>query len=541
MAVTEMKKPDIILIEADQLTAISLGLYGNPVVKTPTLERFAQRGMLFHRAYCNYPACAPSRCSMMTGRYTSTLRNHANHMLLNPEEISIPLCLRRAGYTTALIGKNHCFMDGRHANYYPEQPAFSTESSSNIQHGISNVQGKEQGMQADAPHPAARHPTPAPNEILRAFDHLVHGDHIGVDGMDSDAELRASVQWARENCWGQQHHFGKNPYPAEKSVTYTLTSAACDYVHAMACQDKPYFLWFSIPDPHTPYQVSEPYASMYDPEQMPAPIADNLENKPERQRIAHLLDHNHERDVDHFKALRAIHYGMINQIDDNLARLFDALEAEGRLENTLIVFTADHGDAMGDHGIIQKHNFFYDSICRVPFIISQPGRIEPGSSDRLVELVDLMPTLLDLAGVPVPHGVQGQSLAPLLQGHACLDKPCIVIESGEQGEPPHLADLYDDAGNLVDKGTSFAWCAFREAWLGRGKCLRTDRWKLCVYTNGEGELYDMREDPGEISNLYGRPEYREIEQELKEQLLLWCMRNQDTIPENRTVGLTLNK
>jgi arylsulfatase A-like enzyme len=503
------ERPDIILIEADQLSAGSLGLYGNPVVRTPALEKLAGEGVLFRRAYCNYPACSPSRCSMMTGRYASTIRNHANHMLLDPEEVSLPVALKRAGYRTALIGKNHCFMDGRGVNDYPDGPASAEDA------------GEEK-----------------PDELRRVFDYVFAGDHISVQGQEADAELDAAIRWGREHCWGQQHHYGTNPHAAEKSVTHVLCREACEYVRGSG--EEPYFLWLSIPDPHTPYQVSEPYASLYDPAAVPAPIADSLEGKPERQRVAHLMDFNHERDAGHWRRLRAIHYGMINQVDDGLARLFEALEASGRRENTIVVFTSDHGDSMGDHGIIQKQNFFYDSFCRIPLIVRAPGRAVVGETrEGPVSLVDLTPTLLELAGVDAPHGVQGTSLVPALAGQAEAAPGYVVIESGEAGQPPTLADIHDEAGRLVDKGTSFAWCAFREAWLGRGRCLCDGRWKLAMYATGEGELYDLERDPDEVENLYGRASHAEVERGLKERLLEWFLKSADTIPANRTVGLTI--
>lgn len=482
--------PDILLIHCDQMSAGALGLYGNPVVKTPVLERLATSGMLFENAYCNYPACVPSRCSMMTGRYASTIRSHANFMHLESREISLPQVLREAGYATALIGKNHCFKN---------------------------------------------------EDLPRAFDRVFRGDHIGVQNQEEDPELDASIQWGKEHCWGRQHHYGVNPHPADKSITARLCAEAVDVIRRFAEDDKPWFMWLSIPDPHTPYQVSEPYASLYDPATIPPPIEDSLEGKPERQKVAWYLDDNYKHDAEHFRRLRAIHYGMINQIDDHLGRVLDALEQAGRLENTVIVFTADHGDSMGDHGIIQKHNFFYDSFCKIPFIMTGPGCGESKRFAGPVELVDLMPTLLDLAGVNIPYGVQGKTLAPVLRGEAADHKEFIVIESGEAGEPPKLSDILDAEGKPVDKGTSFAWCAFREAWLGRGKCLRDDRWKLAVYANGEGELYDLDNDPDEVNNLCGAESHREVEQTLKEKLLHWCIENTDNLPENDTVGLSINR
>ncbi|TVQ26258.1 MAG: DUF4976 domain-containing protein [Spirochaetaceae bacterium] len=505
------ERPNIILIQTDQQSWSTLSLYGNPVLDTPAIEGLADRGVVFERAYCNYPACAPSRSSMMTGRYASTIRNHANHMLIDPREQTLPSTLKRGGYQTALVGKNHAFFDAQ-ADYYRSQSDPVRE--------------------------------PGDSELHRAFDFVFQGGHVAVDDADSDPDLAAAIEHARQKSWGQQHSWSVNPYPAEKSVTHRLTTEAIRYVTDVRDPDEPFFLWFSIPDPHTPYQVSEPYASMYDPDSIPSPIADSLDGKPERQKVAHYLDHNHLHDDAHFRQLRAIHYGMIRQIDDNLARLFAALAKQGLTDNTMIVFLSDHGDAIGDHGIIQKHNFFYDSFTRVPFIVSWPGRVAPqrtapARTTELVELVDVMPTLLDAAGVDAPHGLQGESLMPFLTGATSTTKDAVFIESGEAGDPPKLSDVVDAAGNVVDRGTSFAWCAFRDAWIGRGRAIRTAKWKLCLYANGDGELYDMVKDPDEVTNRFADPTAATIRAQLTERLALWQMGKDDTIPENPTVKLSL--
>ncbi len=501
------QRPNIVLIQTDQQSWSTLRLYGNPVLATPALEALAGRGRVFECVYCNYPACAPSRSSMMTGRYASTIRNHANHMLIDPREITLPGALQRAGYRTAIIGKNHAFFNGQN-NYYPDQPE-------------GGVSGERVNM------------------LERVFDFRFHGDHIGVEGMEDDPGLKAAVEHAKAKSWGLQHQWSVNPYPAEKSITHRLTTEAVRYVSAAREDARPFFLWFSIPDPHTPYQVSEPYASMFDPATVPAPIADSLVGKPERQKVARLLDHNHLHDEAHFRRLRSIHYGMIRQIDDNLARFFRALDEAGLAENTLILFLSDHGDAMGDHGIIQKHNFFYDSFTRVPFIISWPGQIAPGRTAELVELVDVMPTLLDFAGAEIPHGVQGMSLKPFLLGQQTATKAIVAIESGEAGEPPALADCVNPDGSLKREGTDFAWCAFREAWVGRGRAIRTARWKLCLYATGEGELYDMVADPDELRNRFDDPAVAATQSDLMRRLALWQMAKDDRVPANGTVGLSL--
>jgi len=507
-----VSRPNILLIQVDQLSAESLGLYGNPLVKTPALEALASEGVLFQTCYCNYPACVPSRASMFTGRYASTIRSHANFMHLNPRETTLVHALRKAGYQTALVGKNHTFTDG-------SEPGT---------HGGNCYSA----FLSDAGHAERT------DELHRLFDFVREGGHSGiVEGYEDDEGVQQMSRWAMDHCWRSPAPYGKNPNPYTKGGSYLLGNTAIQYLRSRRDLSRPFFLWLSFPDPHTPYQAPEPYATMYDPADVPLPPKDDLNGKPERQMVAHLMDAMDTVDDEHLQRVRAIHYGMINFVDDNIRRVLVTLDELGLREDTLILFVSDHGDSMGAHGLIQKHNGFYDSFARVPFIVSWPGHITPRTSDCLTELVDVMPSILDLAGVEIPFGVQGHSLAPLLLNQDYTPKEFVVIESGEAGNPPKVSDIKRRPSGPWDD-SCFVWCAYREAWLGRGKSIRTRRWKLNVYTNGEGELYDMEEDPDELHNLFDDPEHLPITHKLRADLLDWCIRMADRTPENTTVRLT---
>jgi len=497
-----MSGPNILLIQTDQQTAETLSLYGNPVLQTPALERLAEKGVVFELAFCNYPACSPSRSSMFTGRYASTIGVHANHMLINPNETTLPQVLKENGYQTAIIGKNHAFMNDAAGSYYPDS-------------------------------------VPEKASLLRqVFDYVRLAEHGHmVDGYRNDPESIAAHEWARRNCWNSPLGHGANPARPEKCGTYLLGQSMVDYLEKGREPGKPFFAWLSFPDPHTPYQVPEPYASMIDPADVPLPPKDNLDGKPERQKVMHVMDAMDRADDDLIRKVRAIHYGMIKFIDDTLATLFAKMESLGLMENTIIVFTSDHGDSMGAHGLIQKHNGFYDSFTHVPFIVYAPGYEGPKRTGHMVELVDVMPTLLEMAGVPVPYGCQGRSLAPLLRSQRdYVPREYVVMESGEEGESPKLADMTGRPEHPFDE-RYFVWCAYRDAWLGKGKSIRTRDWKLNIYANGEGELYDMKSDPHELTNLFGDPAYDPIVHRLERKLLLWSMAKEDRLPMNTTVTL----
>jgi arylsulfatase len=499
-------KPNILLIQTDQQSAETLGLYGNPLVRTPALEKLAARGVVFDYAFCNYPACSPSRSSMFTGRYASTIGVHANHMMIDPAEVTLPQLLKQGGYQTALVGKNHAFMGKMTASYYPG--------------------GEPEN----------------PSLLHNVFDYVRLGDHGHlVDGYRDDPGVKEAHAWAQKNCWSSPLGHGTNPAPKEKCGTHLLGETAMHYMERERNPDQPFFMWLSFPDPHTPYQAPEPYASFYNPADVPMPPKDDLNGKPERQKVAHLMDAMDTASEEIIRKVRAIHYGMIRFIDDTLERIMQKMDELGLTDNTVIIFTSDHGDSMGAHGLIQKHNAFYDSFTRVPFIVANPGYNGPRHSPHMVELIDVMPTVLDFAGIPAPPGAQGNSLTPFLQGRdetagAFKPRDYVVIESGEEGEPMRVSDITVRPEHPFDE-RYFVWCAYRDAWMGKGKCIRTHDWKLAVYANGDGELYDLRNDPEELRNVYEDNSFDAVRSELERKLLVWSMSKEDRIPLNKTVKL----
>lgn len=495
------KRPNLLLIQTDQQSAETLRLYGNPVLETPALEALAERGVVFEQAFCNYPACSPSRSSMFTGRYASTIGIQANHMMINPAEVTLPQLLKEQGYQTAIIGKNHAFMENTET-YYP-------------------------GVVTD-PEKAST--------LRQVFDYVRLADHGHlVDGHRDDPETKAAHEWSH-TCWVSPLGHGTNPARPEKCGTHLLGETMIDYLEHQRDPEKPFFTWLSFPDPHTPYQAPEPYASMFDPATVPLPPKDNLEEKPERQRVAYLMDAMDTADDDLIRQVRAIHYGMIRFIDDTLARVFAKMDELGLTDNTVVVFTSDHGDSMGAHGLIQKHNMFYDSFTRVPFIVAAPGYQGTARTDHPVELIDLMPTFLDMAGIPIPPGAQGRSLAPYLRGQNYVPREYVVIESGEEGEPLRISDITVRPEHPFDD-RCFVWCAYRDAWIGKGKCIRTLEWKLNIYASGEGELYDLKKDPDELENRFDDPACADIRSGLERKLLYWTMDKEDRLPLNTTVKL----
>ena len=237
-----------------------------------------------------------------------------------------------------------------------------------------------------------------------------------------------------------------------------------------------------------------------------------------------------------FRPVIAAYYGMMSFVDDTVATILNALQALGLDDNTIVVFTSDHGEYLGEHGLIKKSAALYDCLTRVPLVVSWPGQIPADEPrDDLVSLVDVMPTLLSLIGLPTPTGVQGKPLPGIREDWETVRREAVFAEVGFEGEPARWEDLEDVPSGPLDH-TARSWSARPIAYRGKMKMVRTDRWKYVWYQEGDGELYDLVNDPWELNNLYGRPEYWEVVVEHRERLLDWCITTEDTLPPQPATG-----
>jgi arylsulfatase A-like enzyme len=224
-----------------------------------------------------------------------------------------------------------------------------------------------------------------------------------------------------------------------------------------------------------------------------------------------------------------MYYGMIQQIDDHVGRLLDVLDTTGLAENTIVLFTSDHGDYAGEHRLLGKSNAFYDCLTRVPMILSWPGRLAGGEiRDELVSLVDVMPTILGLLGIEVPSAVQGQAMPGALPD-APTARQAIFAEYGAGGPAVTLADV-NRLPPEARAGNGWPLLRQREA-QGHGKMVRTARWKYVHDVTGEvDELYDLDADPWELVNLASRPEHAGTIAEMRQHLLDWLLTTEDAFP-----------
>jgi arylsulfatase A-like enzyme len=300
---------------------------------------------------------------------------------------------------------------------------------------------------------------------------------------------------------------------------------------------RPFFLWLSFPEPHNPYQVPEPYFSLFSEADVPDRVAgpEVLAEKPgplgEKWRWEReMLERAHPGYDARWRRYRANYCAMLRLIDDQLKRFVEHLEARGLLENTIILFTADHGDYAADYGLQRKGVGLPECLIRIPFVWCGPGiAARPANSEDHVSLVDVMPTLCEALGFETPYGVQGRSLWPVLTGgaypksefrSAYVELGYGGLHYGEHERPPlhfeYGGRRFDELNAVTQSGTV--------------KCVRMGRWKLTYDMLGNGELYDLAADPAELTNLYDNPAHAAARHQLTEDLLRWTIRAEDDLP-----------
>lgn len=464
-------RPNFIIVYTDQQRYDTLGSSGNRLIRTPNLDRMAAEGTFFTRGYVTCPICVPSRVALWTGRYNHTNLSYNNHRLMMDREQDFASLFRAQGYVTALIGKNHC---------YPTQRMAAT------------------------------------------FDHVRDSHHGGWHHPRTEAEHR-NLEVRRGKM---QVPFADDPVPAEENVTAHVFREAMGFLKSPP--ERPFLLWLSIPDPHPPYMVSQPYASMYDGVPMPPPAWREGEtaDKPYRQQLIVAWDrYNRQYPGDAIDRLRRLYWGMVSCIDSHVGRLFDHLRSSGLAENTVVVFTADHGDYMGDHHMIRKGVNLYEALVHVPLIVWGPG-VAARRTDAMAANIDILPTLAELAGIAAPETVQGRSFAAVLRGDAASHRPAVFFEHGDPGRPLRPGDLSPEQYEKLALETGHH--LGEDISRGRVKAVRTDRYKYNLTPGDVDELYDLETDPNELTNLASDPAHADVVREHREMILQWLIETEDS-------------
>jgi arylsulfatase A-like enzyme len=513
LAKNDCTRPNFLLIMTDQQRADHLGAYGNPQVRTPHIDALAADGVVFDRFYVNAPVCMPNRAAILTGRMPSSAGVRMNGIPLPLSARSFAETLREAGYQTALVGKAH-FQNMTNTEPTPvhRQPDVPRDRQADSDLRDGQEYGNESSRNWE--NPAFRVSLP-----YYGFDEatlcLEHGDQVGGD----------FARWLERQGFPAMNQRGSTPnsLSADESIvapqawrtaldaTHYPTSFISretigwlrSYADAPEGQ-RPFMLLCSFPDPHHPFTPPEPYWSAYSPDdiRLPASFDASLEYAPPHKYALHKeLSMGLRRTsgsrviaVNEAEARQAIalNYGAISMIDDAVGDIMNSLRELNLLRNTVVVFMSDHGDLMGDHGLLFKGPLHYQSLIRMPFIWRDPRyEGQNGRRHSLACAMDIAPTIIERAGAKSCHGMQGRSLLPAIDNERDWIDGAILIEEENHRSVPGLPDP------------------------PRVRTLISDRWRLSVYLGTDwGELYDLSEDPHEIRNLFNEPANSGIRAEL---------------------------
>lgn len=481
------KKPNIILFMCDQLRFDALGCYGNNQIHTPNIDRIALNGSTFDNHFVQNPVCSPSRCTVLTGRYPRNHGTRDNGIPLRDSEITLPQVLRENGYVTAALGKMHIT-----TQFMPKEDE--------------QDDWPEDAYGFDIIHTTCDCKT---GEYLNWLKENSPADYEEVKRQGERKRKEDTASAADKDVSGPPQVYFSNINP-QYHQTHWIADRMIDLIED-AKPEHPFFAYCSFVDPHHPFDPPKPYADMYDPDKLEKPVRNEgeLQDKPphfikaqtargfsnEKYDYRTLSDHE-------WGQVKAAYYGMITLIDDNIGRIMNVLEKKEILEDTLILFTNDHGELLGDHGLLFKGPFHYDSIIKAPMILSWPGVIPKGSRySQVTEHTDIMPTLLEYAGIRPPYGVQGASMGTCLRGDKGGGKAYALTEF-----------------NCYDWGLSV-------------KTLTGKDYKLTYYAGEDyGELYDRNQDLEEFVNLWEDEDYEEIKAYLIRKLMDRLIETEDPLP-----------
>jgi arylsulfatase A-like enzyme len=491
------KQPNFVLIMTDQHRADHLGCYGNPIVQTPHIDGLAAAGVAFDKFYVATPVCMPNRAALMTGRMPSANGARHNGIPLSLDSVTFVDLLKAAGYRTALVGKSHIQnMTGR-----PSAPPSSANPDfADPPEGLQNAVARDmtgskyqgESMRAWQDDPDREFETP-----YYGFDHVRlvsgHGDQVAghYTAWLRDKGGDAAELVGPENALPDQQYSAPQAWrtkvPEELYPTSYIAEEALAFLQNRQAEgsDSPFFLKVSFPDPHHPFTPPGHYWGMYDPNDIPLPATfdDKIDEPlPPVPELAQALRNENKNPmavcrVNEFEARSAIalNYGMITMIDDAVGRIVAQLQALGLDEDTVVLFTSDHGDFMGDRGRLFKFGMHYQELIRVPFVWRDAARGDGGSrSGRVCGTIDIAATILARAGLNPYFGMQGIS----------------VFDEADA----HLGMMVEDytVNYVLDPraGAHFA-------------SLVTERWRMTHYESSDwGELYDLRDDPQERRNLW---------------------------------------
>jgi len=465
----EGKRPNLLFVLVDQMRHVAMGCAGNEQVRTPNLDRLAADGAIFNNAVSNISVCTPARACILTGRYPIAHTVLTNNSMLPNDMPTMGKILKETGYSTGHIGKWHLSGEA-----YIGATRFNSYQNGYI----------------------------PPGELRHGFDYWAvhHCSHaywnasyfrdtpepIMVDGWEPDTQTDLAVNFVRE-------HAGQN-----------------------AAKQKPFALVLSWGPPHTPFTAPPEFRGLYDPAKLE--LRENVLRPPTGFPISDAIGEEDGR-KERLREWTANYYGAISSLDHNLGRLLDELDRQGIADETIVVFTSDHGEMLGSHGQLHKVQPWDESV-RIPYIMRYPDGIRAGTElDTVLGHPDILPTLLGLMRLPIPDGVEGDDLSPVLRGEvdgpddrsALLLWVCSALTWGKK-----WTYLDDYRGLGAPKG-------FVRPYRG----IRTQTHTYVEDRTGPWMLYDNERDPGQLSNLAESGNRSAVPPELQHQLKDWLERTGD--------------
>lgn len=526
------KKPNFLFIITDQHKHDHLGCYGNSIVKTPNIDTISEQGLTFDQFYAASPICMPNRATLMTGRMPAQHRVWLNGLPLSKGNVTFVELLRKAGYKTGLVGK--CHLQPMMDIELPESRFWSEESNddeiktpSPINTAVKdNLDSSEYDQErAGVWRDNSNHEASTP---YYGFDHLrfanfhadmVHG-HYGrwlKERYPNSENLRGPKNALKNHSYSVKKGW-RTQMPEELYPTTYIAEETISFLknHAAEQNDEPFFLQVSFPDPHAPLTPPGRYWDLYDPEEINLP--DSFEHvDPVEPLFVQKIRESHgvpkkvpapiTPDEKEAREMIALTYGSISMIDDSIGKILAALDESSLSENTIVIFTADHGDMGGDHGIFGKFGIHYEAVLKVPFIWKDPENKQTGRVGQLGGTIDIGSSILARADVANVYGTQGIDIVSLSHSNEEPKRRGIFIEEDQLSE------------QVNGMGSQRIWTFIHEYW------------RLSIWLGDDvGHLFDRSNDPHEINNLWQNPDYAEKKAELTELMLRERMRLADTLP-----------
>ena len=490
-----MSRRNLVFIMSDQQRRDSMGCYGSGWAQTPNLDALASSGYLFENAYVTQPVCTPARASIMTGLYPHTAGPVVNKLPLSPD---VPVLAEMVSdeYVCGYMGKWHLGDD------VIKQHGFDVWTSTEDYH---------RGFYTRREH----------RRVLSDYHH-----HLVANGFEPDSEVAGDMTFSPD---------ARARLPEEFQMASFLAERAEQFIDHN--RDRPFVLYVSTFEPHSPYDG--PFDQQYDPDLLP--VGPAFLKRPEgaalvnRVRADYFMQYLHGGDITGdpymrdtlapghdlsteagWRRLRAQYYGNVTLVDRMVGRITLALERAGVFDDTAVVFTTEHGDMLGDHGMLEKRSFYEESsrvplLMRVPWLSSGRGLVD-GSAGH----VDLVPTLLDLLDEFLPSRLEGRSLVPVLRGEETLDGNDVFIEWN--GTSPTLPDRFLGSG-AINRMLALPY-----------RSVVSDRWKLNLCAGDQGELFDLRADPHEQTNLFDDPTQRDRVRDMAARIRMWQHETGDSAP-----------